>query len=53
MGIASLVLGIISIICGLFLTGFQWVGAIVGIVGIILGAAAKKNPEKKGIATAG
>lgn len=53
MGIASLVLGIISIICGLFLTGFQWIGAIVGIVGIILGAAGKKNPEKKGIATAG
>lgn len=53
MGIASLVLGIISVICGLFLTGFQWIGAIVGIVGIILGAAGKKNPEKKGIATAG
>lgn len=53
MAIASLVLGIISIVCGLFLAGFQWVGAIVGIVGIILGAMAKKNPEKKGMATAG
>lgn len=53
MGVASLVLGIISLVCGLFLTGFQWIGAIVGLVGIILGAAGKKNPENKGIATAG
>ncbi len=53
MGVASLVLGIISLVCGLFLTGFQWIGAIVGLVGIILGAVGKKNPENKGIATAG
>lgn len=53
MGVASLVLGIISLLCGLFLAGFQWVGAIVGLIGIILGAAGKKDPEKKGIATAG
>ena len=53
MGVASLVLGIISLICGIFLAGFQWVGAIVGLIGIILGVAGKKDPEKKGIATAG
>lgn len=53
MGVASLVLGIISIICGFFLSGFQWIGAIVGLIGIILGAQGRKNPEKKGIATAG
>ena len=53
MGVASLVLGIIAIICGFFLTGFQWVGAIVGLIGIVLGAQGRKNPEKKGIATAG
>lgn len=53
MAVASLVLGIVSIVCGLFLAGFQWVGAIVGVIGIILGAMARKNPEKKGMATAG
>jgi len=53
MGVASLVMGIIAIICGIFLTGFQWVGAILGLIGIILGAQGRKNPEKKGIATAG
>lgn len=53
MGVASLVLGIIALIIGIFLTGFQWVGAIVGLIGIILGALGRKNPEKKGIATAG
>lgn len=53
MGVASLVLGIIALIIGIFLTGFQWVGAIVGLIGIILGAQGRKNPEQKGIATAG
>lgn len=53
MGIASLVLGIIAIVCGLFLAGFQWVGAIVGLIGIVLGALGRKDPEKKGISTAG
>lgn len=53
MGVASLVLGIISLVCGFFLAGFQWVGAIVGVIGIILGALARKNPESKGIGTAG
>lgn len=54
MGIASLVLGIIAVIVGLFSAGaLGWLGAILAIIGIILGALAKKNPEKKGIATAG
>lgn len=53
MGVAALVLGIIAIVCGLFLAGFQWVGAIAGLIGIILGALGRKNPEKKGISTAG
>ena len=30
-----------------------WLGAILGIVGIILGALGRKDPEKKGIATGG
>lgn len=54
MGIASLVLGIISIIIGLFSSGLLgWLGAILAIIGIILGAVARKDPEKKGLATAG
>lgn len=53
MGVASLVLGIISLLIGIFFTGFQWIGAIFGLIGIILGAQGRKNPEKRGISTAG
>ena len=53
MGVASLVLGIISLVCALFLSGMGWLGAIVGVIGIVLGALGRKDPEKKGIATAG
>ena len=53
MGVASLVLGIISLVCGVFLAGVQWVGAIVGLIGIVLGAQGRKNPDSKGMATAG
>lgn len=54
MGVASLVLGIISLLFGIFSGGLLgWVGAIIAIVGIILGALGKKNTEKKGLATAG
>lgn len=41
MGIASLVLGIISVAWSCF--GGTWLSAIVGVVGIILGAVGKKN----------
>lgn len=56
MGVASLVLGIIAIIIGIFSAGsLGWAGAIMGIIGIILGALGRKNaPEgKTGIATGG
>lgn len=54
MGVASLVLGIISIIVGVFSAGaFGWFGGILGIIGIVLGVLGKKDPEKKGLATAG
>lgn len=52
-GIASLVLGIASLVCGSFLPGLQWIGSITGLIGIILGALGRKKSEKKGIATAG
>ena len=54
MGVASLVLGILAIIIGVFSSGlFGWLGAIIAIIGIILGAVGRKNPESKGIATGG
>lgn len=50
MAIASLVLGIVSLAFLLFL---PVVSPIVGLVGIILGAMARKNTEQHGMATAG
>lgn len=55
MGVASLVLGIISLVIsiGAGFAGMGWIGSICGIIAIILGAIAKKNPEQKGTATGG
>ena len=55
MGVASLVLGIIALVLDFALGAFgaAWVGLLLGVVGIILGALGRKNPEKRGIATAG
>lgn len=53
MAVASLVLGIISLIISLFLSGMGWIACITGIIGIILGALGRKKAEKKGVATAG
>lgn len=54
MGVASLILGIIAILVGLVSAGaFGWLGTIIGIVGIILGALGRKNPEGRGLATGG
>lgn len=52
MGIAGLVLGIISCVIGAFIPSVGWLGLIVGIVGIIISALAMKR-EKAGINTAG
>ena len=55
MGVASLVLGIISLLIsfGAGFAGMGWAGSICGILAIVLGAIAKKNPEQKGPATGG
>ena len=53
MGVASLILGILSLVILVFLIGFQWLGVILGLIGVVLGALGRKNPESKGIATAG
>ncbi len=53
MAIAALVLGIVSLVFS-FVPGFWWLSMVIGIVGIILGALAKKNPSaNQGMATAG
>ncbi len=51
MGVASLVLGIVALVFTFFGPA-GWIGLIIGIIGIILGALAKKN-NPSGIATAG
>lgn len=51
MAVASLVLGICSLVFPFI--GLGWLSVIVGIVGTILGALGRKNPDKKGMATAG
>ena len=55
MGVASLVLGIISLVIsiGAGAAGLGWIGSICGILAIIFGAVEKKNPEQKGAATGG
>lgn len=53
MAVASLVLGILALVISVFIPAWGWLGAILGIVGIILGALGKKDPAKKGMATAG
>ena len=52
MAVASLVLGIVSSVFS-FIPAADLFGGIMGIVGIVLGALARKNPDKKGMATAG
>lgn len=52
MAVASLVLGIVGVVFGL-IPGVGWLGVVLGIIGIILGALGRKDPAKKGMATAG
>lgn len=51
MAIASLILGIISLVLSFF--GLGMVSVFTAIIGIILGILGRKDPEKKGMATAG
>lgn len=52
MAVASLVLGIISIVLSFF-GGINLLGGILGVIGIVLGAQGRKDESKKGLATAG
>lgn len=55
MAVASLVLGILSIVFAFTgsLFGVSFIGAICGVVGIILGVSGKKDESKAGMAKAG
>lgn len=53
MAVTSLVLGIISVVVAVFFAGLNWLAVILGVLGIVFGAMAKKQPERKGLATAG
>jgi hypothetical protein len=54
MAVASLVLGIIALVIGLFSGGsLGLVGSIIAVIGIVFGALGRNDPAKKGIATAG
>ena len=50
--VASLVLGILSVVCWFF-NVFAFIGVICGIVGLILASVAKKNGFVGGVRTAG
>ena len=52
MGIAALILGIVSIASNFVGVGMP-VGVICGLVGIVLGAIGRKNPDTRGLATGG
>lgn len=54
MAVAALVLGIIGLVVSIFSFGvLGWVGAALSLIGIILGAVGRKDPEKKKLATGG
>jgi len=50
MGVASLVLGIIAVVAALLLGPLGWIGIITGVIGIVLGALAKKKGENLAVA---
>ena len=52
MAVASLILGIISIVCGVFGLGLRLGGAVLAVVGIVLSTKGT-NAEKKSMAKAG
>ena len=52
MGVASLILGILSLIFA-FIPFVNFIGIFTSLIGIVLGALGRKKPEGKGTATAG
>lgn len=54
-GVLALILGILSIIFGIFYGGAPWIGILLGVGGITIGAVERKrkNKKTKGVATGG
>ena len=52
MGVLSLILGIFSIVAA-FVPGFSWIGAVLGLAGIVFGAIGRLFPFSRGLATGG
>ena len=50
MGIASMVLGIVSTVWAVFGTFTNWVAVLIGVVGVVLGAIGKKKHAKCAVA---
>lgn len=55
MAVASLVLGIISLVMAFVIPGaiVKWIGAILALIGIILGVEGRKKFVDRGMATGG
>lgn len=55
MAAGSLVLGIISLVMAFIIPGsvVKWIGAVLALIGIILGVQGRKDPEKHSLATGG
>ena len=52
MSVASLVLGLLSLACGIFGFGFRWLGLILAIIALIL-SGRNKDPQQASMAKAG
>ena len=53
MGIGALISGLVGLVVVLFPFLPTVLGVILGVVGVVLGALGRKDPESKGLATAG
>ena len=55
MAAGSLGLGSISLVMAFIIPGatVKWIGAVLALIGIILGVQGRKIPEKHGLATGG
>lgn len=55
MAAGSLVLGILSLVLAFIIpsSAAKWIGAVLALIGIVLGVQGRKDPEKHGLATGG
>ena len=53
MAIASLVLGIASVIVAFFVHGFNWLAILIGLIGIICSVKGRQDASQRTVATIG